>query len=100
MLKTENKTLKNINKKFSDELNSLKQNGAQNFRCYEYTFETSEKSVLKCHIYDKHAWKKDYNSEELDLTVGPRFCTKCEYKAEDGYDLDGHFWPEHDDESL
>ena len=100
MLKTENKTLKNINKRFSDELNSLKQNGAQNFRCYECTFETSEKSVLKCHIYDKHAWKKDYNSEELDLTVGPRFCSKCEYKAEDGYDLDGHFWSEHDDESL
>ena len=31
-----------------------------------------KKSVLKCHIYDKHAWKKDYNNEEIDLTVDSR----------------------------
>ena len=102
MLETENKTLKEINKKILDELNSLKQSreNYENLICYECSFKTSEKAVLKCHIYDKHAWQKDYNSEELDLDVGPRYCCKCDYKAEDGYDLDSHFWSEHDDESL
>ena len=38
------------------------------------------------------------NSEALDLSVGPRFCSKCDYRAEDGYDLDGNFWSEHDDD--
>ena len=52
VLKAENKTLKDINKKFSDELNSLKENNGQNFRCYECSFETSEKSVLKCHMIE------------------------------------------------
>ena len=37
-------------------------------------------------------------NEELDLSFGPRFCKKCDFEAEDGYQLDGHFWTEHDDE--
>ena len=32
------------------------------------------------------------------MSAGPRFCRKCDYQAEDGYDLDGHFWSEHDEE--
>ena len=51
-----------------------------------------------CHLFDRHAWKNDQDSEPLDLSVGPRFCSKCDYCAEDGYDLDGHFWSEHDDD--
>ena len=47
VLKAENKTLKDINKKFSDELNSLKENNGRNFRCYECSFETSEKISVK-----------------------------------------------------
>ena len=37
-------------------------------------------------------------TEELDLSFGPRYCKKCGYEAEDGYQLDGHFWIEHDEE--
>ena len=105
-LETENLMLKETKKNLYDEVGSLKQKvqnleeekmthkkSAINFKCYECNFEASEKSVLQCHLYDKHAWK---NSEDLDLSVGPRYCNKCEYKAEDGYDLDGHYWSEHD----
>ena len=72
VLKTENKTLKNFHKNFSYELNSLKQNSAQNFRCYECTFEMSEKSMLKCHIYDIHAWKRiiTVRNQTLLLALG------------------------------
>ena len=68
------------------------------FKCYECSFETHKKSVLISHLFDSHAWKSDQNGEELDLSIGPRFCRKCHYQAEDGYVLDAHFWSEHDDD--
>ena len=37
------------------------------------------------------------DSEELDLSFGPRYCKKCGHEAEDGYQLDAHHWSEHDD---
>ena len=37
-------------------------------------------------------------AEELDLSFGPRYCKVCGFEAEDGYQLDGHFWTEHDEE--
>ena len=38
--------------------------------------------------------------DELDLSFGPRFCKKCDFEAEDGYQLDGHFYSEHDDSDV
>ena len=34
------------------------------------------------------------------MSNGVRFCSKCDYQAEDGYDMVGHKWGEHDDEDL
>ena len=34
---------------------------------------------------------------ELDMSFGPRYCKKCGFEAEDGYQLDGHVWSEHED---
>ena len=34
---------------------------------------------------------------DLDLSFGPRYCNKCGYEAEDGYQLDGHLWSEHEE---
>ena len=39
----------------------------------------------------------DIDTEALDLSFGPRYCNKCGYEAEDGYQLDGHLWSEHED---
>ena len=115
-LENENTKLKDTNKKLSDEVNFLKERvqnveaqnslvskrliSADKFKCYECDFEASSKPLLMCHLFDRHAWKNDQNSEALDLSVGPRFCSKCDYRAEDGYDLDGHFWSEHDDDEI
>ena len=39
--------------------------------------------------------------EQWGIRFKCRYCRKCEYQAEDGYDLDGHFWSEHnEDESF
>ena len=46
----------------------------------------------------KKSWPKFLESEDLDMSAGPQYCNKCDYHAEDGYDLDGHFWSEHDDD--
>ena len=32
------------------------------------------------------------------MIEGPRYCNKCVYEAEDGYDLDAHTWIGHDDD--
>ena len=40
----------------------------------------------------------DEDSEDLDLSFGPRYCNICGHEAEDGYQLDGHLWSEHEDE--
>ena len=34
----------------------------------------------------------------FDTSEGPRYCNKCVYEAEDGYDLDAHTWLGHDDD--
>ena len=39
------------------------------------------------------------DSEDLDLSFGPRFCKKCDHEAKDGYQLDAHHWSEHDEEN-
>ena len=36
-------------------------------------------------------WSKFPESEDLDMSAGPRYCSKCDYQAEDGYGYDG--WP-------
>ena len=113
-LQTENTALEDANKKFADEVKTLIQNvqnleaekesfsksteNENQFKCYECSFVANEKSLIKQHLYEKHAWQIDQDSDELDMSAGPRFCRKCDYQAEDGYDLDGHFWSEHDDE--
>ena len=107
-------TLKNANKKLSEEVKTLLQevqnvkNKKQQFskttenemhlKCYECSFVSSETSLIKHHLSEKHGWQINLEGDELEMSAGPRFCKKCDYQAEDGYDLDGHFWSEHDDE--
>ena len=69
-----------------------------NVKCFNCNYETTDNVALKMHVFDKHVWQKGQEeAEDLDLSIGPRFCRKCDYQAEDGYDLDAHFWGEHDD---
>ena len=37
-------------------------------------------------------------SDDLDYSAGPIDCKRCDYQAEDGYDLDGHKWSEHEED--
>ena len=54
--------------------------------------------MIKHHLYEKYSWQKDQERDELEMSAEPRLYRKCDYQAQDGYDLDGHFWSEHDDE--
>ena len=54
--------------------------------------------VIKHHLYGKYSWELDQERDELDISAEPRFYSRCDFQAEDEYDLDGHFWSEHDDE--
>ena len=46
----------------NNSLSKTSQTEGVEFKCYECDFGTKEKSVLKCHLYDKHGWKKDQQS--------------------------------------
>ena len=41
----------------------------------------------------------EQKQDELDMSEGPRYCDKCDYQAEDGYDLDAHSWSEHEEDA-
>ena len=43
---------------------------------------------------------KNQEADELDMSFGPRYCKKCGFEAEDGYQLDGHLWSEHEDNEI
>ena len=40
----------------------------------------------------------ELSSEDLDSSQGVRFCNRCDFEAEDRYDLDGHIWTEHEED--
>ena len=86
MLQTKNAALEDTNKKFADEVKTLIQKvqnlEAENemqFQCYECNFVAKSKPVIKHHLYEKHAWQINLDSDELDMSAGPRFCRKCDY---------------------
>ena len=65
-------------------------------KCNEGNFEASNNTELCWHQSKKHGWPQ--NRDNLDMSEGPRYCNKCDYQAEDEYDLDAHTWSEHDDD--
>ena len=71
-----------------------------NLKCEECDFEAVNKTELSWHLCESHGWPLDRSPEELDLSHGERYCSKCEYQAENGYDMEGHKWGEHDEEDL
>ena len=71
-----------------------------NLKCEQYDFETRDRIELSWHLNESHGWPLDRDPKDLDMSQGIRYCSKCDYEAEDGYDMDGHKWGEHDDEDL
>ena len=67
-------------------------------KCDECNFETTNQLELSWHMEKIHGWSQDLNTDDLDSTGGFRDCPRCEYQAEDKYDMDGHKWPEHEDD--
>ena len=71
---------------------------AQELKCSECNFEASNDSELNWHMGKVHGWPISPSSDDLDYSAGPVDCKRCDYQAEDGYDLDGHRWSEHDED--
>ena len=83
--------LKALEKKYEEleqENNILKIEKENNIK----TIEKLQKRVSE--MEELEVYEKD--TEELDLSFGPRYCEKCGHEAEDGYQLDAHYWTEHD----
>ena len=67
-------------------------------KCSECNFAASSESEFSWHMGKAHRWSHDQSSEDLDSSEGIRDCRRCEYQAEDKYDLDGHIWTEHEED--
>jgi len=70
----------------------------QELKCSECNFEASNVSELNWHMGKVHGWPLSQSSDDLDYSAGPIDCKRCDYQAEDGYDLDGHKWSEHEED--
>ena len=71
---------------------------AHELKCSECNFEASNNSEFNWHMGKSHGWPLNQSSEDLDYSAGPVDCKRCEYQAEDGYELDGHRWSEHEED--
>ena len=84
--------LKALEKKYEElekENNILKIENENNIK----TIEKLQKRVTE--MEELEVDEKD--TEELDLSFGPRYCKKCGHEAEYGYQLGAHRWSEYDD---
>ena len=45
-----------------------------------------------------HGWSHDQSQEDLDSSDGVRYFKRCDYEAQDRYELDGHIWTEHEED--
>ena len=71
---------------------------ALELKCSNCNFEASSESEFCMHMGNTHGLSNDKSSDDLDSSAGIRYCRRCEYKAEDKYDLVGHIWTEHEDD--
>ena len=69
-------------------------------KCTECDFEAPEEVVLSLHMEKIHGGSNDHDKsgDDLDSSDGARDCGRCDYLAEDKYDLDGHIWSEHEED--
>ena len=68
--------------------------------CAECNFEATDQVELREHMEKIHGWLNGHNQsgDDLDISEGARDCRRCDYLAEDKYDLDGHIWMEHEED--
>ena len=67
-------------------------------KCEECNFIGETERELGWHMGKHHGWPSDQKSEDMDISENaPRNCMRCNYEAEDMYDLDAHTWSEHEE---
>ena len=95
-------------KDLEDSIRSLEADKSKNLdtiRFLENKIEVLEKE--KCAVLQQTETKcsdlslnmeNEHSSEDLDSSQGFRVCKRCDYEAEDKYELDGHIWTEHEED--
>ena len=69
-------------------------------KCTECNLEATDQAELRLHMESIHGRSNghDQSGDDLDSSEGARDCRRCDYLAEDRYDLDGHIWYEHEED--
>ena len=67
-------------------------------KCIECNFQATSNSEFSWHMEENHGWSHDQSQEDLDSSEGVRYCKRCDYEAQDRYELDGHIWTEHEED--
>ena len=66
--------------------------------CRDCDYKAYKDSELSLHMENVHGGSHERSDEDLDSSQGFRVCNRCDYEAEDKYDLDGHIWTEHEED--
>ena len=61
-------------------------------------FNAFKDSRLSLHTENVHVGSHENSHEDLDSSQGFRVCNRCDYEAEDIYELDGHLWYGHEED--
>ena len=73
----------------------------ENIKNLEKIHELENKvATLEKDVKKKPFESETYQQTELDMSFGPMYCRKCGYEAEDGYQLDGNIWSDHEDTDV
>ena len=90
------KTIENFEKDATTTTKHTQTVRGMDLKCIECNFEALTNTELSWHMGEIHGWSDDQKNEEIDMSAGPRYCSKCDFEGADGYELDGHIWSEHD----
>ena len=74
------------------------QTNTKQYKMIQYKMIQFNVEVIKS-LKERVGLPNDQELDELDMSEGPRYCVKCDYQAEDGYDLDAHTWSEHEEDA-
>ena len=103
-LEKEMQSMKNIPKEKEMIFKQTQTETDVTFKCEECNFEGETERELGWHMGKNHRWPSEKKSEDMDISDisedRPRNCEKCNYAAEDMYDLDAHTWTEHEELSY
>ena len=80
-----------LEKEKFETLKQTKQTQAETVSCNDCDYKAFKGSEISLHMEKVHVGSHKNSHEDLDSSQGFRVCNRCDYEAENRYELDGTF---------